>query len=230
MSKLFSALLRIFAAVLFTFAAFLLASVAITLIRPEPGHPWAFGFINHISMLVFTLVMALILSKGKLSEYGFKLPVNFQPIKMMIFGLGIGIGGATLSALIIQPLTPMSDSMMSTGFLHILLFVWLIASICEEVLYRGLIQSFLSPLSKYGFTIIRFRISIPVLIGAFLFGVMHMMLLTMGMDFAFVLSIVILAFIMGVVAGYYREKTGSLISAIIVHIFANIGGYLLSKL
>ena len=123
----------------------------------------------------------------------------------------------------------MSGPMMNTGFLHTLLFVWIIASICEEVLYRGLIQSFLFPLSKYGFNIFRFRISIPVLVGAFLFGVMHMMLLTMGMDFALVLSIVILAFIMGIVAGYYREKTGSLIPAVIVHIFANIGGYILSK-
>ncbi|MCK5599585.1 CPBP family intramembrane metalloprotease [bacterium] len=31
---------------------------------------------------------------------------------------------------------------------------------------------------------------------------------------------------MGLFAGYYREKTGSLIPAILIHISANIGGYL----
>ena len=45
-----------------------------------------------------------------------------------------------------------------------------------------------------------------------------------------VIAIVAFAFILGLVAGYYREKTESLIPAILVHMFANIGGSLASIL
>ncbi|MCK4302206.1 MAG: CPBP family intramembrane metalloprotease [candidate division Zixibacteria bacterium] len=33
------------------------------------------------------------------------------------------------------------------------------------------------------------------------------------------------ASVLGFIAGYQREKTGSLIPAIMVHMFGNIGGY-----
>jgi membrane protease YdiL (CAAX protease family) len=40
------------------------------------------------------------------------------------------------------------------------------------------------------------------------------------------LVIVFLAGLLGLIAGYYREKTGSLIPAILIHAFFDIGGTL----
>ena len=38
--------------------------------------------------------------------------------------------------------------------------------------------------------------------------------------------VIVLTSLLGIVAGYYREKTGSLIPAIIIHALFNIGGML----
>jgi membrane protease YdiL (CAAX protease family) len=46
----------------------------------------------------------------------------------------------------------------------------------------------------------------------------------MGMSINKALVIVLFAFLLGIIAGYHREKSGSLAPAIIVHMFANIGG------
>lgn len=43
-----------------------------------------------------------------------------------------------------------------------------------------------------------------------------------------VLITVFFAFVLGLVAGYQRERTGSLVPAIMVHMFANVGGSLAS--
>ena len=63
-----------------------------------------------------------------------------------------------------------------------------------------------------------------MLVGALFFASMHVMLLTTGMGSSAVFNIVLSAFILGVVAGYYREKTESLIPAIFVHMLFNVGG------
>jgi membrane protease YdiL (CAAX protease family) len=38
--------------------------------------------------------------------------------------------------------------------------------------------------------------------------------------------VIVLTTLLGLVAGYYREKTGSLIPAIIIHALFNVGGML----
>ena len=48
----------------------------------------------------------------------------------------------------------------------------------------------------------------------------------MGADVGGVLIAVLFAFVLGIVAGYYRQKTESLIPAILVHMLANVGGSL----
>jgi membrane protease YdiL (CAAX protease family) len=163
----------------------------------------------------------LILSKGKISTYGFKMARNIQLKRIILLSLGIGIIGA-----LIQFHLPMEEPGFEENFSFIqtVIFIWIYASICEEVLTRGLIQGYLAPLTKYGVTVFKLRISFPVLISALFFASMHIMLLTMNMDGTAVFNIVSFAFILGIIAGYYREKTGSLIPAIIVHMLFNVGG------
>jgi len=184
--------------------------------------PWLGGFINHTAMLVLSIIIILVLSKGKISTYGFKIPKNIQLKRIVLLSLGIGIIGA-----LIQSYFPMKEpaSIEKFSFIQIVIFVWIYASICEEVLTRGLIQGYLMSLSKYGFTVFKLRLSVPMIVGALFFALIHIMLLTTGMGGSAVFNIVLFAFILGVVAGYYREKTESLIPAILVHMLFNVGGY-----
>jgi uncharacterized protein len=186
---------------------------------------WLMLFINHTAMLILSIIIMLVVSKGELCRYGFKRARNFQLKQVISWGLGLGI----ISTLIETSL-PVAGSVVlgELSFLQTVVFVWLYASISEEVFVRGLIQSSLSPLTKYGFTVFERRISLPVLISALLFGLVHLMQSVMGAGGYQVLIIVLSAFVLGLIAGYQRERTGSLVPAIMMHIFANVGGSLAS--
>jgi len=187
---------------------------------------WLVLFINHTAMLILSMIIMLVVSKGKLSRYGFKLTRNIRLGQIVLWGLGIGI----ISTLIEGSLPGEgSDMVGELSFLQQIIFIWIYASIAEEVLTRGLIQSSLASWGKYGFSPpkgIGFRINLPVLVSALFFGLMHAMQSAMGAGGYTVIVTVLSAFILGLVAGYHREKTQSLAPAIIVHLFANVGGSL----
>jgi membrane protease YdiL (CAAX protease family) len=184
---------------------------------------WLVLFANHSAMLVFSLIVMLIVSRGKLSRYGFKRAEDIHLKQIVLWGLGIGIISTALAAFL-----PGRESIVSgrLTFLQTVVFIWIYASICEEVFVRGLIQSSLSRLLKYGFTLFAWRISVPVLIGALIFGLVHLVQSAMGAEGFQVFITVLAAFVLGIVAGYHRERTGSLVPAIVVHMLANVGGSL----
>lgn len=186
------------------------------------SQPWAEGALSHTTMWLVSLILILIISKGRLSTFGFRLGRNYHWTPMIALGVVTGV----VLTIISNMLPETSNSFLQDySFAQTVIFVWLYASICEEILTRGLIQSFLSPLTMYGISISGLRISLPVLVGAFFFGLMHLGLLTIGVGLLQVINIVAFATVLGVIAGYYREQTGSLIPAIIVHMFGNIGSY-----
>lgn len=172
-------------------------------------------------MFVFSFILILILSKGKISEYGFKIGDNLRLKQTIIVGLIAGF--IITSTTLYLPINPPPGT-EDFSFIQVVILIWIFASICEEVLTRGLIQGYLSPLKQFGFSLFGFRISIPVLVAALFFGAMHIALLTVGLDSFSVWAIVVSAFIMGIIAGHYREKTQSLIPAIIIHMLFNITG------
>ncbi len=219
------AIVRIFIAVLLCLFVLILIS-STTIFLQKPSHPlisniWTVQLVGFVISLLVPILMMLALSKGRISTYGFKRIENMPLKRMTLLGLSAGIIATLLGPFIPLEEIPAAENF---SFLQIIIFIWIFASIREEVLTRGLLQGFLEPLRKYGLTAFGLRISLPVLVSAFVFGLMHMGLLTMGMGIYSVLYIVLFAFIVGVIAGYYREKSGSLIPAIMVHMLANIGG------
>ena len=89
---------------------------------------------------------------------------------------------------------------------------------------RGLLQSWLSALTQSRVRLGRWTLSAPVLTSAGFFAAMHVVLFSKLGPVALV--VILLAGILGVIAGHYRETTGSLIPAILVHSFFDIGGTL----
>ena len=107
------------------------------------------------------------------------------------------------------------------SFTKVLVSVWLLASTSEEMLFRGLVLGSLSPLSHRAWTVRRCRISLPVAIAAVLFGLVHLGLMRVAAA-PMVALIVVTATVAGLVAGYYREKTGSLVPAVAAHMTFNV--------
>jgi len=52
---------------------------------------WLVLFINHTAMLILSIIIMLVVSKGKLSRYGFKLAGSVQVEQSISWGLGLGI-------------------------------------------------------------------------------------------------------------------------------------------
>lgn len=196
--------------------------------------PWIDGGdVTQISLLILSLILISVLSRGNLSTYGFKSVEIGQLIKPVL----ISVPAAFIMIIIAGIIVMMSGSMPSSGgdsapgdgLLKDIISIVIIASICEEIFARGLIQGFLAPLQKYGFKLIKSHISVPVIVSALGFGLGHLCLLG-SKNNAMVVGIVISATVLGFIAGYYREKTESLLPAVAVHMTFNIVGFSISLL
>jgi membrane protease YdiL (CAAX protease family) len=186
----------------------------------ETTPPWLRAFITHTFMWILSLVIIILLTKGRVGEYGFTRG-RFRLIGKIFLWV---IPTAVLSVMgfFASRAGQGVKEVLEFSYLEDIIFLWIYASICEEVFTRGLLQSFLSPLTRYGINLSRkLRLSLPVLFSGFYFGLMHIVAIDkMGPP------VILLASALGIVAGYYREKTESLIPAIIIHALFNVGGML----
>ena len=116
----------------------------------------------------------------------------------------------------------------SMSILQRLIFIVILASLSEELLFRGFLQNMLNTIKSYGINLYKIRLSLPVIISGFLFGLMHFALIETGANFNFVIQIVIFGIILGMIAGYFQEKHNNFTFAFIIHMTANICGLILS--
>ncbi len=108
--------------------------------------------------------------------------------------------------------------------LQVFIFVFIYASIVEEILFRGFLMNILKPLYTKKVHIFKRDISFPVILSAFVFGLAHLAVITTGAGNFFLLRIVIFTTILGLIAGYYQEKYDNNVFAIIVHMSGNLLG------
>jgi membrane protease YdiL (CAAX protease family) len=174
----------------------------------------------HMFMLINSILVSLILTNGKLSRYGFNNSKNIPYLRIVSIIFAIEIVNFIILSFI--PITGEVQDGVKYPILRLALSIWILASVSEEVFARGLFQGFLQPLSLTGLKVGTKFISLPVILSAVLFMLMHVFLIFEGLDVNLFYSILVSTFVLGIVAGYYREKTGSLIPAILAHMLANI--------
>ena len=185
--------------------------------------------IYKLIILLLSIATILLVNKGKLLGYGFNRTQNIKYISFTLKVAGISLAtlifGAIVFMGILNHLFPTGNS---TGFpeqkslIQMILTIWIWSSLCEEVLARGLVQSFIQHLKHIKI----FRLSLPVVISGLFFGGMHLTLFKANMGLWFVLFTVFNTTVIGLMAAYYREKTNSLIPAFWVHFIANVIGSL----
>jgi membrane protease YdiL (CAAX protease family) len=169
-----------------------------------------------------SLLLILLLSRGHPARFGLRRPASLgRGVFLLPAALSVAVSG--VSRLFRLSGLPFVEQY---SLWQQILFIWVFASVAEETLTRGLIQGFLAPLSNRGINLAGRRLSVPVLTGALFFAAMHLLLFTMGIPAATVLLIVFFAFLLGIVAGHYRETTGSLAPAVLAHATANAAGAL----
>ncbi len=201
------------------------------------SYPWiSSGNVSQFSFLISSLILMRIFGKGNWWAFGFR-GAGFSPLiravlATVVIESGLFLLGMVVTSALVGPQGgggggggAGSSEMPSTrGMLKLIVSVWVIASTCEEVFYRGLIQSLLDPLKRYGFRLFRVWISLPVAVCALMFGLGHLCLLG-RFPGVFLVQIIVSCTALGLIAGYYREKTGSLLPAVLAHATANIVGW-----
>ncbi len=183
------------------------------------------SFLTHSVMLVLSIVVIVglkIIVPFRIAWPRFKTilkPAFFGlltaiVINILLTALTLATGGKPEAHPLLEASTP----------LQTFLFIFIYASLAEEMLLRGFLQNILSPLSVRGIRVFRQKLSLPVIISAVVFGLIHLILLTTGASGLFVTRIVIFTTVLGLFAGYYQEKHNNFTHAVIVHMAGNLMG------
>jgi hypothetical protein len=180
------------------------------------------SLVTHSVFLLLCLALMAWISRGRLAEFGFtfgSFRLSWGYFAWVVPPLMMGL----MSAMAVR--SGHNPDAMGLGFtkLQVVVFIWLYASICEEILTRGLLQTLLERACGADGAARRW-LNLPVVVSGLFFGAMHLVLVQrMG---AAALPIVVFTIYLGLVAAHYRQKTASLAPAILFHMLFNIAGTL----
>ena len=210
-------------------AAFVLAVgviVAATLaasVLPESvttQYAWARQAVTQGLMAAIALG-AMALSGRPRTEFGFRRPT---PAKGHFKLCGLLLGAASTGVILALGSSGMGGRLAAYGLGGIVLWIWVVSSVVEEVFCRGWFQSLVAGAVESDSHGERKRAAI--LWSAALFGAMHLPLLWADMDIAAVVVILLSVTALGFICATARARTGSLRPAIAAHMMFNVGGFL----
>jgi membrane protease YdiL (CAAX protease family) len=173
------------------------------------------------SIMGITLVIAILLilslcSRGRygIAAFGFRLPDRMYLVWAIAAGIPLALALTWVGRLAPHagPLTGLSLSPWKD-----LLYFGISAPIQEEIIFRGLLQTAASRSWSSSMPVFGVSVSSSALIVALLFGVIHFQ---MGWLTAAA------AFVLGLVAGELRERSRSLLPAIVIHGLFNLAALL----
>ena len=180
------------------------------------------SFVTHTIMLMLS-IFAIILLKNKLT-YRISLPKFKTILKPIVIAVVLTIAINLIMTVVTKlaggkvEVHPLFSKMNP---LQVFLFVFIYASIAEEMLFRGFLLNFLKPLKQKGIPLFNRIISLSAIISAIMFGLAHLVLIRTGVSPLFLLRVVVFATCLGLLAGYYQEKYDNNSYAIIVHMAGN---------
>ncbi len=189
-------------------AVYLPAFAAVSLLRPpvQVAVPLIIGISVAVALL---LIVALAHGAGGMARFGFRVP-TFRYVRLaVLLGAPLAVAAGALSHLL-PAKSPIDTSALPLWMLG--LYFGAGASIQEEIIFRGLLQSFLDEHWKRTFLCFGVSVSAAVLFAAVLFGVIHV---ESG------LVVAAAAVVLGLIAGELRRRSGSLLPAVIVHALFN---------
>jgi membrane protease YdiL (CAAX protease family) len=204
---------------------FLLVSVLIKLgnISKADAQIAAIPIIILISAAIALAAMAFLARRrhSSLAAYGFKSATLRQLVLALVLGLVFALGLKALSRIL--PLGASAD-LGDLKQWQVILFFWIAAPVQEETIFRGLIQCVVQARDPREFRVGvgDFKLPFAVLVSALLFAAVHIATVRLGSSLSEALFVVFGAFVLGILAGWLRWKSGSLLPAILVHLLFNM--------
>lgn len=182
------------------------------------------SFVIHTLILLLSLLSIGVLRKEV--QYRISLPKLSRIFRPVLFGfLGFFLVNFLFGIITMTASGDAAEShpaLQRMDTLQVFVFVFIYASIAEELLFRGLLMNLLKPLKNKGIRVFKIKISLPVIIAAVLFGLGHLVLIQTGAGTLFLVRVVTATTVLGLVAGYYQEKYNNNAYAIIAHMGGNL--------
>ena len=183
-------------------------------------YPWARQAVTQ-GLMAAAALGAMTISGRPLAEFGFRRPT---PAKGHFKLWGLVLGAASAGVILALGLSGMRARLAAYGLAGIVLWIWVISSIVEEVFCRGWFQSLVSGAGESDSHGEHTRAEI--MWSAALFGTMHLPLLLADIEIGAIVVILLSVTALGYVCATARARTGSLRPAIAAHVMFNVGGFL----
>jgi len=171
--------------------------------------------------LVITVILIALIGRRQFRSYGFRLP----PGRTLLYSLALGLGiGFALRWLVWS--FGIQEPSMFTGLAtwQVIAFFWVGAPVQEEIIFRGLFQTTLEKDTPTVFPVGRWNLSVASLCSAVVFSLVHLGLLSVGASWEATAFVGASALLLGILAGQFRWRTGSLVPGILIHAMFNVAG------
>jgi len=182
---------------------------------------WVLAVLVHVPQFVVPFSIILYLTNGEPRSYGFNLnedPPEFSHRRMLFIGL---LSGLVLSVrYIVQIMNGLPldipeqvDSINVLGYLG---FQWIVVGLSEETMFRGLIQTYLMDNLEGSVDIAGHDVHIGTVVAALFWGGFHL-INALNMPLGSAVLTVLITTPIGLLLGYAYQRTGSLLTTILVH-------------
>ena len=160
---------------LLVFAAMAVGSAIISAIAAASGAAgaalaqqpdWVPTVCTQAGFLLVALAAMLIIGRGRLGRFGFRLPGKRGLWTAIFVGAAVGVCLNGLGWFVERFTPPDTSGFGEMSFLELLLLVWVVASTVEEIFFRGLIQGYLELYSDRERALLGLRLTFPILVGA----------------------------------------------------------------
>jgi membrane protease YdiL (CAAX protease family) len=159
--------------------------------------------------LLFICFLYVLPGRISLAEFGFRFCLYRYLAAAIVFGAPIGWA---LTALVSRLTSSRPNPEISLRPWLLIIYFVIGAAIQEEVIFRGLLQTTLAQQFPATFSLLGSSFSHAATIIALLFGLIHMKVNPIT---------AVAAFVLGLLAGELRRRSGSLLPAILVHAVFN---------
>ena len=188
-------------------------------------NPWMTSAIVSPVVLCLSLLTIFLLSMGMLPLWGFQFPTFEVVVLLSTIGIIAAVVVVLVSEHISQTPEKMNPPSDKRGRITFFIVIVLLASIAEEMLFRGFLQNILDNALLLALDLGWFSITGGAVVSAIVFGLIHVApAKQMGSS---VPVLVISAAILGLIAGIFLTVSGSIILPIIVHMEFNLVGFIL---
>ncbi len=175
--------------------------------------------IIYIIWFLIIFINVKYLNKDKLKDFGFTTKVKI-PKKVKRNARLIGLLLGIISNVIIFYTIDFSAYLKGLNIIEMITISIIFAPITEEIVFRGFIQTVLGiTFAKYK----RHKIFwLPIIITSIIFGLLHFTAIK-RVNIQQTIAVVVMAVVLGLLSGYFKEKYKSLVPSVNMHIATNFG-------